>query len=57
MDVKVLVEYTISNLIDEEDLKNDFEGDLRKVIENTGDEVWALADDTGSIYGIRKISS
>jgi len=55
MDVKVLVEYAVKNLIDEEDLRKEFGGDLKKCIENTEEQVWALAEDPGIIYGVRKI--
>lgn len=55
MDFKVLVEYTVKNLIDEEDLQKEFGGDVKKCLENTGEQVFALAEDPGIIYGIRKI--
>lgn len=55
MDVKVLVEYTIKNLIDEEDLQKEFGGDLKKCLEHTDEQVCALAEDSGTIYGVRKL--
>jgi len=55
MKIKVLVEYTLSNLIDEEDLQKEFDGDLKKCLDGMDEPVFALADDEGTIYGIRRI--